>query len=192
MNPDRIAEIRARLADLRQQLGVERFEPGTFVGQPCGATWSVGDMELLLAALDEVTRERDEARADAAMVREALARNLSNAEIRALTVGEGKMSVTLRTELVSVIGEALAGMFDDSGAVNYVEMRVRSGEREFVLTIQLAGAKTPHECRREAERERDEARAMLTARCTCPGSRGDLLLGEGQGERRCLTCGRVR
>lgn len=58
---------------------------------------------------------------------------------------------------------ALAAIFDETAAENYVEILLEDhrSNRLFLMTIQLKSGKTPHELRREAEAERDELKRKL-------------------------------
>lgn len=65
---------------------------------------------------------------------------------------------------VRAIGTALARVFDDRGAVNYLEMPLVSEDgRKFVMTMTVEGGKTPHELKVEAFAERDLLQARLDA-----------------------------
>lgn len=81
--------------------------------------------------------------------------------LKHLHVEGGAMDVTIEgaKRVVGLLATSLAKMFADAGATNYVQYEVRNAEHDYILLLQRAEGKTPHQLRQEAERERDEARA---------------------------------
>lgn len=81
--------------------------------------------------------------------------------LKQLSVEGGQLDITIEgaRRVTALLAESLAKMFRDAGGTNYVQYEVRSGEHDYILLLQLASGKTPHQLRQEAERERDEARA---------------------------------
>ncbi len=81
--------------------------------------------------------------------------------LKHLSVEGGQLDITIEgaRRVTALLAESLAKMFRDAGGTNYVQYEVRSGEHDYILLLQLASGKTPHQLRQEAERERDEARA---------------------------------
>lgn len=106
--------------------------------------------------------ERDALRADLADLASG------RVAIHELIVRNGKIDATFGGEMVQEIGLVFVDAYRKAGAVNYLEMtfhgKTEAGELErFTMTIQRVNGKTPHECRVEAERERDAARTALGA-----------------------------
>ena len=60
-----------------------------------------------------------------------------------------------------VMADAFWKTLTDTQAENYVSMTLGRGDRELEVIIQKRAKKTPHEMRREAERDRDELLALL-------------------------------
>lgn len=83
------------------------------------------------------------------------------------TDGDWHLDAELSGTAAVVIGKEIARWFkDDVGAPNYVEMKMMDPEtREvFVLTVQRANGKTPHELRVEAEAKIAAAEALGAAK----------------------------
>lgn len=73
---------------------------------------------------------------------------------------EGALDIGLKHPIVNAMAAALAEMVGDA---NYVEMRMKhrqTGE-EYTVHVQRISKPTPHELRRQAEKERDEALKVL-------------------------------
>ena len=87
-----------------------------------------------------------------------------------LRAANGQLDMTIQgaKSTLSAMATALAKNFEADGGINYVQYEVRSGDKDFVLTLQRAAGKTPHQLRQEAESralkaeaERDAALAQL-------------------------------
>ena len=84
-------------------------------------------------------------------------------DVRLVEIKNGEM--VLEGSVVAYMASFLAEMLKSRGTVaNYTETRVTDPELgELVLTLQRVSGKTPHQLRRDAEAERDGARAGLQA-----------------------------
>ncbi|NBD11806.1 hypothetical protein [Corallococcus silvisoli] len=72
------------------------------------------------------------------------------------------MSFTAAKGTTLRMAEALVTFFRGEGATNYVEFKVHHPtDGDFILCIQRASGKTPHELRQDAESERDALRAQV-------------------------------
>jgi len=124
---------------------------------------SVAQADLLVAAL---RRRLAQVEQDNTKMHDELAGIAAGTlTIEHLLIERGNMTAAFGGEILRILGDALVLWFRETGATNYVEARVRhkaSGD-EYMLTVQKALAKTPHECRRRAEQERDEARRLAEA-----------------------------
>lgn len=77
--------------------------------------------------------------------------------------GNWEVVVKRGPRLVEAMAEAMEGFLDAAGATNYVETAMqRPDGRPFRLIVVRPDGLSPDELRRQAERERDEARAELT------------------------------
>jgi len=89
------------------------------------------------------------------------------AVLTGLNMDDGKMDIKIQQDpaLAQWIAKCFASMIANSP--NYTEMRFNCygqycGKLDWItVTIQKGNGKTPHEMRREAERERDELRSRL-------------------------------
>jgi hypothetical protein len=127
-----------------------------------------GAVASLLERLDgayweAVARKDDAENARAAAEREV--ERLRKYEPRLLELhadGKGANVAITAPQLVELFSSVWADWFKETGAENYVECRVHHNDgREFVFHLQLAGRKTPHEFRKEAEAESDRRGAVL-------------------------------
>lgn len=116
---------------------------------------------LAAAALDAAGRVYGEAR-DADVERMVNDCGLQGINVDPTTL----VSVKLGLELAAAYVQAAEGMLGAFDAKNYTETRVWNREtgKPYVITFARADGQTPHELRREAERERDELRAELARR----------------------------
>lgn len=87
-----------------------------------------------------------------------------------LHAANGQLDMTIQgaKSTLFAMATALAKSFEADGGINYVQYEVRSGDKDFVLTLQRAAGKTPHQLRQEAESratkaetERDAALAQV-------------------------------
>jgi hypothetical protein len=102
----------------------------------------------------------------------------STTMLRGMEVRDGtiEMDIEPARELLLTWCASVRVMLDDCQAENYAEidieaprsgsvsMDIRDGQKltdSYTLTLQRRSGKTPHQLRRDAERERDEARAEL-------------------------------
>lgn len=79
-----------------------------------------------------------------------------------LNIHQGSFDIGLEGGPVRIFAAAFADYFKDSPASNYIEMQLCSTDLaigELIAILQRKQGKTPHQCRLEAERERDAARA---------------------------------
>jgi hypothetical protein len=108
---------------------------------------------------EEAQRAAEEARGEAQEYKDAAE---GIAYLKRVECDGGRMTVdlTVARELVCRMTDAMRVMLGD--AKNYVECDLANdaGER-FTFTIQKPNGKTPHECRKEAEKQRDTALADL-------------------------------
>lgn len=85
--------------------------------------------------------------------------------VSALLDDDGNVKMTLEDaqERVLFLSQMLRLWFEGVGGINYVETQIitKGGEAEYILTLQKNHKPTPHEFRLTAERERDEAYALL-------------------------------
>lgn len=100
----------------------------------------------------------------AAMVREnaeAAAESLHLVSAGPATNRQGRPSFNMTfkgaEEVMCLMADAMVGYFKGTGGINYVEFKVHHPEGDFILCVQRAAGKTPHELRCDAERERDAA-----------------------------------
>lgn len=86
----------------------------------------------------------------------------------------GAFGMQLSGLACQMLAASFAGQFKGSKAVNYLEVSMSHPEvGPFTVTMQRLNGKTPHQLLVEAERERDEARALL----------GQQLSDDTQGQR---------
>lgn len=78
---------------------------------------------------------------------------------------DGKFNLNIKHWVVKMMGEAFYDYLIEHGGENYVEARMtaeRDGEvSEIVVTVGYGHKKTPHQCRKEAEAERDRLQRAL-------------------------------
>lgn len=83
------------------------------------------------------------------------------------TPGAMEIAVKQRPELAQWVGQCFSEMVASSP--NYTEMRFDTRKPEswewITVTVQKGTGKTPHTLRMEAEKERDELRAILESNC---------------------------
>jgi len=63
------------------------------------------------------------------------------------------LDLAMSHPLVAAVASSLADLLRQTGATNYLEMRCHTQDEAFVVTIQRAFNKTPHQFRLEAEAE---------------------------------------
>lgn len=85
--------------------------------------------------------------------------------LKDMRVQNGVLDITIEGARVALghVCSALAVNFETDKGINYVQYEVRSRGREFVLTLQKASGKTPHQLRAEAEQRVAELEAKLAA-----------------------------
>lgn len=83
--------------------------------------------------------------------------------LKHLSVEGGALDITIEgaKAVTRMMAESLAEMFRAEKAVNYVQYEVRSGEHDYILLLQLASGKTPHQLRQEAEARAAKAEARV-------------------------------
>ncbi|MCW2242213.1 hypothetical protein [Azospirillum canadense] len=96
------------------------------------------------------------------------AKRLLTADLSVLRMGPADHGFTLDTagRMVAVIAGELATWLREHHAANYTEtaleqIEVSGGASRYIVTVQRGDGKSPHQLRREAEGERDEARAEV-------------------------------
>ena len=79
--------------------------------------------------------------------------------LKSLELRDGHLDLAVTHPAVMAIASELASFFKAAGGQNYVEVRMHHPDTgDLVLSVQRVLGKTPHELRKEAEVERDEAR----------------------------------
>lgn len=118
--------------------------------------------EAMRETLARVAKERDAAIARA----EAAESDFAQCYLKQMKAeNNGTISLDVSSKAVEIMAFHLANMIVGHGAQNYVTMECVSRAPEhaeigpMVLTLQKKWAKTPHECRKDAEAERDALRA---------------------------------
>ena len=116
-----------------------------------------------LRRLAQGLNNRQECEDDAADALRAYADSLEQAEparIVDIGVSGNGMHLTVEGGPAKLFAECFADQFRQSGAMNYLEMRLTAPDGlELLVTLQKVAGKTPHQLRAEAERERDELKA---------------------------------
>ena len=83
--------------------------------------------------------------------------------IETLSINQGEMTATIRSEAVQALANILAGWFDDHGGVNYVEVQLTNKELgPLLMTVQRLDGKTPHQLRTEAEQRMAKIRELAS------------------------------
>jgi len=102
-------------------------------------------------------------------------------KIRTLHVEDGEISAAIHgKQMVMILCEAWAGWFKETGATNYLEVKViHDTIGEIVCTIQKSSGLTPHQFRLEAEKRAESAEAKC-GELAIQNSRGHQLLKEAQ------------
>ena len=79
--------------------------------------------------------------------------------IESLVMKDGKLDITLRSRLVSILAQGFFDMLQELDAENYVECSFwhEPSKQAFALTAKRYKGKSPHQLRMIAEAERDEA-----------------------------------
>lgn len=116
-----------------------------------------------IARAEKAETERDTA---AHLKDEALAelQRLCDPTLKDMRLENGKLDLSLSGPAVERIAAVVAEHFRALPAQNYIELSLREREPpndRFVVSVQRMQGKSPHELRRKAEAERDEAKAEL-------------------------------
>jgi hypothetical protein len=96
--------------------------------------------------------------------RERLAEKVAEFEsigIRRVMVENGRADIALGGEAIAGLAEVMAEWYEQKGGPNYCEMTFTGNGREYVLTMQRADGKTPHQLRLDAEDRATRAEAVL-------------------------------
>jgi len=116
----------------------------------------LGTVGLWGEAREEILRLRAEV---------AELRAVVETKVHGIHVGSDGLYMGLSGGAAMVMAEMLAEQYKQGGGINYIEMRFESKEsmpgQRFLVTVNRADAKTPHELRVEVEAERDRLRAEL-------------------------------
>lgn len=84
--------------------------------------------------------------------------------VKEIMVRDGKMTMTMHTEMASVLADSLAAMLDHGNAENYVEMDMRGSDgKRYTVIVRRAERPTPHELHMKAVAERDAERTRADA-----------------------------
>lgn len=158
------SKVRVETPDGTEYAGLDIARPA--LGQTAPelmAHIAASDPHVVLALLDRI----DALEADsAAMVAELEARDadavrgLALASAGPATLRDGRaafgLTFTGARDAMLRMADAMVTFFKGEGGVNYVETQVHHPEDgDFILSVQRAAGKTPHELRREAEGQRD-------------------------------------
>lgn len=85
--------------------------------------------------------------------------------LKDMRVQNGVLDITIEGARAALgrMCDALAVSFEADKGINYVQYEVRSRGREFILALQKASGKTPHQLRTEAEQRVAELGKILSA-----------------------------
>ncbi len=85
----------------------------------------------------------------------------NNVHIKSLIADGQKFDAVLAGDLVRVIATGMFAFIENTGAKNYVEIKMNHPEHGIVvMTMQKWEGRTPHEMRLEAEAERDQLKMI--------------------------------
>lgn len=160
LNPDGSAyvrsldlkELRAALveaAEDRQELIAVRLALSKGLGVEKGHC--VGLIESLHGRLEEAQTELKKL-------------NEEMPHLKTLHVEGGQLDMTIEGAKTTtlMIASALATTFEAEGGTNYVQFEVRKGEKDYILVLQKASGKTPHQLRKEADDKVTRLREALS------------------------------
>lgn len=116
-------------------------------------------------ALQSLTAERDELRAERDRAMEALGDDVAaRTMIEDLRMQGGGLEMQFSGGASGLLAQAFVDALDAYAAANYLEVSFDSAKHgRIVVTTQKVAGKTPHQLRKEAEQERDELQAQVEA-----------------------------
>lgn len=91
-------------------------------------------------------------------------KELRDPKLSHMRLENGQLDMALISPVIEGLATAMGGWFVAGGAKNYAEMRLHDRHETgavYIVTVQKSGAKTPHDCRREAEAELATLRAEV-------------------------------
>lgn len=141
--------------------GCNRCNPNepTTPDAPCELHQQVDAKDAELEALRQQVEGMVRARAE----EEVASLRLKHAGPGVTRQGRPSFNMTLEgaRHTMCFLADAMVTFFKGEGGTNYVEVKVHHPEGDFILCVQRAAGKTPHELRREAEVERDALGAQV-------------------------------